>query len=36
MFSMLPVILIGVVLFLYFVPMGLWIQSGVSIGWGKI
>jgi len=20
----------------YFVPMGLWIQSGVSIGWGKI
>jgi uncharacterized protein YqfA (UPF0365 family) len=33
---MLPVILIGVVLFLYFVPMGLWIQSGVSIGWGKI
>ena len=36
MFSMLPVILIGVVLFLYFVPMGLWIQAGVSIGWGKI
>ena len=36
MFSMLPVFLIGVVLFLYFVPLGLWIQSGVSIGWGKI
>ncbi|MBC8311521.1 MAG: flotillin-like protein FloA [Candidatus Marinimicrobia bacterium] len=36
MFSMLPVILIGIVLFLYFVPLGLWIQSGVSIGWGKI
>ena len=35
-FSMLPVILIGIVLFLYFVPLGLWIQSGVSIGWGKI
>jgi len=33
---MLPVILIAVALFLYFVPMGLWIQSGVSIGWGKI
>jgi uncharacterized protein YqfA (UPF0365 family) len=36
MFSMLPVFLIGFVLFLYFVPLGLWIQSGVSIGWGKI
>ena len=35
-FSMLPIILIGIVLFLYFVPLGLWIQSGVSIGWGKI
>jgi uncharacterized protein YqfA (UPF0365 family) len=35
-FSMLPVILIAVALFLYFVPMGLWIQAGVSIGWGKI
>jgi uncharacterized protein YqfA (UPF0365 family) len=35
-FSMIPVILIGIVLFLYFVPLGLWIQSGVSIGWGKI
>lgn len=34
--TMLPVILIGIVLFLYFVPLGLWIQSGVSIGWGKI
>ena len=36
MFTMLPVFLIGFVLFLYFVPLGLWIQSGVSIGWGKI
>ncbi len=35
-FSMVPVILIGILLFLYFVPLGLWIQSGVSIGWGKI
>jgi len=34
--TMLPVFLIGIVLFLYFVPLGLWIQSGVSIGWGKI
>ena len=29
-------ILFGVLLFLYFVPLGLWIQSGVSIGWGKV
>ena len=36
MFTMLPIFLIGFVLFLYFVPLGLWIQSGVSIGWGKI
>ena len=28
MFTMLPVFLIGFVLFLYFVPLGLWIQSG--------
>jgi uncharacterized protein YqfA (UPF0365 family) len=34
--TMLPVFLIGIILFLYFVPLGLWIQSGVSIGWGKI
>ena len=34
--SMIPIFLIGIVLFLYFVPLGLWIQSGVSIGWGKI
>mgnify|MGYP001341591687 CR=1 FL=1 len=34
--SMIPIFLIGLVLFLYFVPLGLWIQSGVSIGWGKI
>jgi uncharacterized protein YqfA (UPF0365 family) len=31
-----PIFIIGLVLFLYFVPLGLWIQSGVSIGWGKI
>ena len=31
-----PIFFIGTVLFLYFVPLGLWIQSGVSIGWGKI
>jgi len=36
MFTMLPIFFIGFVLFLYFVPLGLWIQSGVSIGWGKI
>ena len=35
-FITLPIFLIGLVLFLYFVPLGLWIQSGVSIGWGKI
>ena len=32
----LPILFIGIILFLYFVPLGLWIQSGVSIGWGKI
>ena len=32
----LPIFLIGLILLLYFVPLGLWIQSGVSIGWGKI
>ena len=31
-----PIFLIGLVLFLYFVPLGLWIQAGVSIGWGKV
>ena len=35
-FITIPIFLIGLVLFLYFVPLGLWIQSGVSIGWGKI
>ena len=34
--SMIPIFLIGIVLFLYFVPLGLWIQSSVSIGWGKL
>ena len=32
----LPIFLIGLVLLLYFVTLGLWIQAGVSIGWGKI
>ena len=31
-----PIFFILLILFLYFVPLGLWIQSGVSIGWGKI
>ena len=35
-FFTIPLFLIVLVLFLYFVPLGLWIQSGVSIGWGKI
>ena len=35
-FFTIPIILITIVLFLYFVPLGLWIQAGVSIGWGKI
>ena len=35
-FITIPIFIIGLVLFLYFVPLGLWIQSGVSIGWGKI
>ena len=35
-FVSIPIFLIGLVLILYFVPLGLWIQSGVSIGWGKI
>ena len=35
-FVTIPIFLIGLVVLLYFVPLGLWIQSGVSIGWGKI
>ena len=35
-FFTIPIFLIVLVLFLYFVPWGRWIQSGVSIGWGKI
>jgi len=35
-FITIPLFLIVLVLFLYFVPLGLWIQAGVSIGWGKI
>ena len=35
-FVTIPIFIIGLVLILYFVPLGLWIQSGVSIGWGKI
>ena len=35
-FITIPVFLIGLVLLLYFVPLGLWIQAGVSIGWGKL
>ena len=35
-FVTIPIFLILLVLFLYFVPLGLWIQAGVSIGWGKI
>ena len=35
-FVTIPIFLIGLVVLLYFVPLGLWIQAGVSIGWGKI
>ena len=35
-FITIPIFLIVLILILYFVPIGLWIQSGVSIGWGKI
>jgi uncharacterized protein YqfA (UPF0365 family) len=35
-FFTIPLFIIVLVLFLYFVPLGLWIQAGVSIGWGKI
>ena len=31
-----PVFVISLILFLYFVPLGIWVQSGVSIGWGKL
>ncbi len=34
-FVLIPIFL-GLLLFLYFVPLGLWIQAGVSIGWGKV
>ncbi|NQU66748.1 MAG: flotillin-like protein FloA [Candidatus Marinimicrobia bacterium] len=32
----LPIGIIALFGFFYFVPIGLWFQSGVSIGWGKI
>ena len=35
-FLTIPIFLIGLVVLLYFVPLGLWIQAGVSIGWGKL
>ena len=35
-FVTIPIFIIGLILLLYFVPLGLWIQTGVSIGWGKI
>ena len=35
-FVTIPIFLIGLVILLYFVPLGLWIQAGVSIGWGKL
>jgi len=35
-FITIPIFLIGLVVLLYFVPLGLWIQAGVSIGWGKL
>ncbi len=31
-----PIAIVGIMLFLYFVPIGLWFQAGVSIGWGKV
>ena len=31
-----PIFVIALILFLYFVPLGIWIQSGVSIGWGNL
>lgn len=31
-----PFFIVGLILFLYFVPLGIWVQSGVSIGWGKL
>ena len=31
-----PIFFIGLIILLYFVPLGLWIQAGVSIGWGKV
>jgi len=35
-FVTIPIFLIGLVVLFYFVPLGLWIQAGVSIGWGKL
>jgi len=35
-YGSLPIVIITIVLFLYFVPLGLWVQSAVSIGWGKV
>ena len=35
-FGVFPLFIIGLILFLYFVPLGIWVQSGVSIGWGKL
>ena len=31
-----PIFIIALILFLYFVPLGIWIQAGVSIGWGNL
>ncbi|MBC8214787.1 MAG: flotillin-like protein FloA [Candidatus Marinimicrobia bacterium] len=31
-----PIIFLVVIVFFYLVPLGLWIQTGVSIGWGKV
>ncbi len=34
-FFLIPTLFL-ILIFLYFVPLGIWIQSGVSIGWGKV
>ncbi|MFQ6609339.1 MAG: flotillin-like FloA family protein, partial [Fidelibacterota bacterium] len=31
-----PLGIVALFIFFYFVPIGLWFQSGVSIGWGKV
>ena len=31
-----PIFIIALIVFLYFVPLGIWIQCGVSIGWGQL